>query len=498
MNRRKLLAALAGWLVIPTLALAQSEGPRLTSDLSTPYGGATSPAQLPQSAAQPPKALSVNANVKTLPPGAEIVLPKKAESQPAVTIEELPYDPRPYNQRWLRRYGIVEDEMVDPAPRFAVDPGVNQLVWIVPEWIVWKTSGMHVPPLVTGSAPGAAQSDSGVIGTGDTRVLFGNETQLQAFRSGIRVRGGFWIDPAQTLGIEGGMFFLGQKSKGAVFSNSGDPLSLARPYFDTATGLRSSEVVAFSTVNADGSLTPAVSGSIIARTTSDFWGADINFRRYLVSNDIMRVDGLLGFRYQRLRDTLETHSNSTINTTGAIGDLSSGTVLQVQDLFHTTSNFYGGQLGLASEWRRDRWFIGMTGKLALGVVQQEVRINGLTSITTPGATTPVVTVGGLLAQNSNIGRHRSDRFSVIPELGMNVGYQLTSNIRVFAGYSFLYWSNVVRAGDQIDLTVNSSQLQRTTSTTATLSGEARPGFGAAFRESGFWAHGGNLGLEFRW
>jgi hypothetical protein len=79
---------------------------------------------------------------------------------------------------------------------------------------------------------------------------------------------------------------------------------------------------------------------------------------------------------------------------------------------------------------------------------------------------------------------------------MNVGYQLSSNIRIFAGYSMLYWSNVVRAGDQIDLAVNPSQLQRSTTARATLSGDSRPAY--TLHKSGFWAHGGNLGLEFRW
>jgi hypothetical protein len=87
---------------------------------------------------------------------------------------------------------------------------------------------------------------------------------------------------------------------------------------------------------------------------------------------------------------------------------------------------------------------------------------------------------------------------VIPELGMNVGYQLSSNVRIVAGYSLLYWSNVVRPGDQVDLTVNTTQVQRSTGSTATLTGPPRPAYNAAFRETGLWAHGGSLGLELRW
>ena len=498
MNRRKLLSTLAGWLAIPALAVAQTDGPRFTSQPSPPRIGVPAPTHLPEPIAPVAKDVPLDARPKQPAPAAEIVVPKKVDPKPAVSVEELPYDPRPYNQRWMGRPDSVSiEDGAQPATNFSFAPDPNALVWVVPEWILWKTSGMHVPTLVTSAPFGAAQSDAGVIGTGSTSVAFGNESQLNEFRSGVRVRLGFWFDPTQTLGLEGSMFYLGQKSRAAEFTNSGNPTTLARPFMSQTTALRSSEVIAFAQQNADGSISSAISGGIVARTTTDFWGADINLRRYLFETESLRVDGLFGFRYQRLRDTLETNSNSTINVANTLGDLAAGTTLQVQDMFHTTTNFYGGQFGVAADWRRDRWSVGLNGKLAIGMVQDEVRINGLTTITPSGGTS-VVTVGGLMTQASNIGRHRTSRFSVIPEAGLNVGFQLTSNVRLFAGYSVLYWTNVVRAGDQIDMTVNTTQVQRSTTTTATLSGDGRPGYGAAFREAGFWAHGGSLGLEFRW
>ena len=35
----------------------------------------------------------------------------------------------------------------------------------------------------------------------------------------------------------------------------------------------------------------------------------------------------------------------------------------------------------------------------------------------------------------------------LPEIGVNVGYDVTPRLRVQAGYTFLYLSNVVRPGD---------------------------------------------------
>ena len=36
------------------------------------------------------------------------------------------------------------------------------------------------------------------------------------------------------------------------------------------------------------------------------------------------------------------------------------------------------------------------------------------------------------------------------ELGLNIGYQLTPNIQLIGGYTWLYWTHVVRPGTEID------------------------------------------------
>ncbi len=84
------------------------------------------------------------------------------------------------------------------------------------------------------------------------------------------------------------------------------------------------------------------------------------------------------------------------------------------------------------------------------------------------------------------------RFAVVPELGLNLGYQFTPVIRGFVGYNFIYWSDVVRPGQQIDLNVNrtfqpGSAIPRT--------GATVPGF--PFTGTDFWAQGLTVGLEFR-
>ena len=95
-------------------------------------------------------------------------------------------------------------------------------------------------------------------------------------------------------------------------------------------------------------------------------------------------------------------------------------------------------------------------KLALGSTHSRVAIDGTTTTTVPG-TVPVTYAGGILAQPTNIGVYEQDFFSVMPELGVAVGYDLTCRLRVTCGYTILYWSKVARPGDQIDTELNPSQ-----------------------------------------
>jgi hypothetical protein len=73
--------------------------------------------------------------------------------------------------------------------------------------------------------------------------------------------------------------------------------------------------------------------------------------------------------------------------------------------------------------------------------------------------------------------------------------QLSRHLRLFAGYTLLYWSTVVRAADQIDPGLNATQVP-VVRPAGTLSGPARPAF--SFHETDFWAQGGAFGVELRY
>ena len=122
-------------------------------------------------------------------------------------------------------------------------------------------------------------------------------------------------------------------------------------------------------------------------------------------------------------------------------------------------------------------------------MRQTVSIDGGTTITMPGLP-PIEYAGGLFALASNRGVYTRGRFTVIPQFGMELGYQWTRNLKFYLGYNFVLWCDVLRAGDQIDLTLNPTQIPP-----GQLLGPARPSF--TFRDSDFWAQGLNFGVELR-
>src|SRR5262249_26870691 len=126
-----------------------------------------------------------------------------------------------------------------------------------------------------------------------------------------------------------------------------------------------------------------------------------------------------------------------------------GQVIDRSSSFDSRNQFYGGQIGTEAEYRYGPWFLNLRGKLALGSTHETVMIAGSTTSTSPLGT-PSTIGAGPFALPSNIGRFSRDQFSVVPEFGLNIGWQATPNIRLTAGYTLIYWTDVLRAGEQVD------------------------------------------------
>jgi hypothetical protein len=127
-------------------------------------------------------------------------------------------------------------------------------------------------------------------------------------------------------------------------------------------------------------------------------------------------------------------------------------------------------------------------KIALGNMHEEVAITGATVVAVP-AVAPVLTTGGLLTQPSNIGTFERDEFAVIPEFQFNVRYLLLPRLELSLGYTLVYFSDVVRPADQIDLRVDPRQI--------TDPANATPFPAFTFVDGDYLLQGLNAGLEFR-
>jgi hypothetical protein len=351
-------------------------------------------------------------------------------------------------------------------------------LWASGEYLLWWSRNSNLPPLVTASAP----ASGGVLGQPGTVVLFGGPTDYEG-HSGGRFRAGLWLDSEWTFGIEASYFFLGSRSVNFTAGSAGAGSAvLGRPFFNVITGAEDAEPV---------SVPGLLTGTVAVHLSSSLQGAEFNGVCNLCCGYHVRVDLLAGFRYLELNEGLGITENLTVNpSVPIIGGTASG----VSDQFNTRNRFYGGQVGARAEFWWGGLFVNVRGMVALGDTDQVIDVAGSTVIAPPGQA-PTVANGGLLAQLTNSGHFTRDQFAVVPEVGINVGYQLAEHLRAFVGYSFLYWSNVVRPGDQIDRGVNPTQLPVSAAAPA-LIGPARPA--PVLRDTDFWAQGINFGLEFRY
>ncbi len=316
-------------------------------------------------------------------------------------------------------------------------PPATGSFWVELDYLAWTVKGDHLPPLVT-------TGPTGVLGAPGTAVLFGDSTVNDGWRSGGRLQAGYWFDQTRTRGVEASLFAIEDATTDfAAASNAAGSPVLARPFFDPVLNAQSALFVAAPGVAA---------GSITASETSRLFGAGALYRQSLGSWAGENVSGLIGYRY--------LHSSDKLNITSSATSLSiifpPGTTFGVNDSFEASSDFHGLDLGLVGQFDRGPWTFEWRAKVALGINFNDAQINGSSTTTVGGITT--TSVGGLLALSSNIGNYSQTRFAVVPDLELKVGYQISPQWRLTAGYQVLYWTNVQRAGGLIDLTVNPALL----------------------------------------
>jgi Putative beta barrel porin-7 (BBP7) len=377
----------------------------------------------------------------------------------------------------------------DCEPRFW--GGVDYLLW-------WIKDAPLPPKLVLTGDP--TTNNPGALNAGGFPILAGSQVDFGAL-SGVQATIGAWLDGDHQLGIEVGGFILPQQVKAirAASNGNGNPV-LGFRYFDPpVNGVAAEDVFQASVPPGNPFGVGPFSGSLAVVSDTRFWGTEANAVLGMVRSGGLCLQALGGFRYADLSESLSLQLQSTAIDNGMVNFLGNAfgapSSIATVDSFQTRNQFYGGQLGLRGEYCLGNLFVEATGKIALGSTHESINILGTSTLfPNPG---PLVTVpSGQFAEPSNIGRRTHNEFAVMPEVEIKVGYQVTSWLRATVGYDFLYLSQVVRPGNQVDLivddrtnAVNPAFVPGTNGTTF-----PRP----VFEQTSFWAQGLTFGLEFRY
>ncbi len=364
------------------------------------------------------------------------------------------------------------------------DCGYPDRVWVDAEYLYWAIQDSPEPvPLVF-----EGDSETAVLSDPHSFVVLGGKHVNLDWRSGGRFELGAWFDEDCCLGLAADYFFLpsGWKKK-SVFSSGleGSPFLLV-PYFNAADdGAEASFPIASSVGDPAEYLEP-FSGRATLKIKNRMQGAELNALSFYPCCCELNVTWLAGFRYWNFNETLSFVVNSPF-----VGEPDN--VFITTDRFTAENNFYGGQIGVLLDYAYDCFFANVKGKVALGADCGTIEIYGNleTNEYLPGIHNYK---GGLFALPSNIGKHSKTVFSVIPEINVNLGFEVSDNARIQVGYTFFYVSNMFWAGKQIDPNLNLSQAPADGYPTTPA---VPPAPVSLQKASNLWVQGVSAGFEFR-
>lgn len=339
-----------------------------------------------------------------------------------------------------------------------------------------------LPTPATIATQGGAFAVQGAPGT--SVALGGGEADLGVMHGG-RFTGGFWLDNNRAFGVELSASFLseGNESRGVA----GGGVALSRPFFDTSIQAQNARLL---------NLPGQVSGSVSSTVESLFWGADLGPVVRVIETSMLTLDQLFFFRYSQLEE-----SQTIIDTVSPVGGAvtfrgqafrNGGTSVSVEDSARAINRFYGGGAGFRLGITPGRFYANVTGKLAVGANRQTLNLTGLTTLGGTGAN--ATANGGLLVPATSNGQFTHTEFSYMPEIGAKVGFQFTQNFGIYVGYNFLYFTGVIRPGDNFTNTVNPTQLPSSQNFGVPFGPNAAP---VRLQNSDFWIHSVGVGLNVR-
>jgi hypothetical protein len=372
-----------------------------------------------------------------------------------------------------------------PAPRFY--GGIEYLYW----WV--KGAPLSVPLVSTGPDT----NEEGFLVNSASTILYGaphapatggNDTQNFPGFSGGRLTLGYVLDEQRNVAAETRFFMLQSRSAGfTAEANSTDfgGSGMRIPVFNTVPYTPGSDTDLMISENGLPVFIPGILAGKVSITNSlKLWGADASVAYSVYRSSRWELSALAGFRYLDLSENFDL-SDALVGQSGPfVGQ--SGTV---SDHFGTTNQFYGAAVGLRGGAAWGPVSLSVTGRIALGPSHEVVDVSGAFRAINFTASSGAQ---GIFAQPSNSGTHSSTVFAVVPEVEVKLGFDVTPAVRLTLGYDFIYYSSVVRPGDQLNRNLPKGQVFEQGGTSVS-SDSPFP----LFDKTSFFAQGLSLGVAVR-
>ncbi len=301
----------------------------------------------------------------------------------------------------------------------------NPDVWMTAELLLWFPQGRSTPPLGI-SAPNAAN----LVATDTASTVF-DDRMGNGLTAGFRGDvGRYFADGA--FGIGGRVWVLGEDTGSLNYSSPGDGNAFGIPFYNTA--IAGEDAIQINN--------PGVrSGFVEASNSLSIVAAELYGRALVGESRNHRFELIGGYSHFNIQDDLFLKARSTLvnGTSEAL----------FEDAFQTRNEFHGGQIGSEISLQRGRWTASSMTKVHLGTMAQRVFVSGQSG-------QDPVPAGfddsnqGLFARDGVSGNRSQNLFTFAPEINLKLGYQFRKHVNFHVGYSFVYWSNVALAGEQMD------------------------------------------------
>ena len=252
----------------------------------------------------------------------------------------------------------------DHGPGYACPPGVG--LWIRADYLIWYEKNMDTIPLATTSSGFPAGDPDNLLDLDapETSVLFGGRGLSDDPLNGWRLEVGSWLDAGATFGIYGRYFEVGDREFN-FSANSNQFNFLGIPFFNIDNGEEDALEI-----GVPGERT----GNVDVQIEGGLRNFEIMLRRLSSTGSNYRLDWVYGYRNLRLYDNL-TISAFTLNPE-ALPDVSDDTTISSFDSFDVKNQFHGFDIGIMGNSHEGCWSMDFLLKVALGVNDQEITIDG--------------------------------------------------------------------------------------------------------------------------